>query len=32
LGFAEIDSVRIAAVRSQVPSLANRRAIPKSAG
>jgi predicted amidohydrolase len=30
LGFAEIDLARIAEVRAQVPSLANRRAIPKS--
>lgn len=30
LGFAEFDAARIAAVRAQVPSLANRRAIPKS--
>ena len=29
LGFAEIDLARIADVRSQVPSLANRRAIAK---
>lgn len=28
LGFAEIDPARIAAVRQQVPSLANRREIP----
>ena len=28
LGFAEIDPARIAAVRAQVPSLANRRALP----
>jgi len=28
LGFAEIDPARIAAVRGQLPSLANRRAIP----
>ncbi|MBC2666413.1 carbon-nitrogen hydrolase family protein [Novosphingobium flavum] len=28
LGFAEIDPARIAAVRAQLPSLANRRAIP----
>lgn len=28
LGFAEIDPVRIAAVRGQLPSLANRRNIP----
>ncbi len=28
LGFAEIDPARIAAVRGEVPSLANRRAIP----
>jgi len=31
LGFAEIDPARIAAIRAQVPSLANRREIPKSA-
>lgn len=30
LGFAEIDLARITAVRAQLPSLANRRAIPKS--
>jgi len=30
LGFAEIDPARIAAVRRQLPSLANRRDIPKS--
>jgi deaminated glutathione amidase len=30
LGFAEIDPARIAEVRRQLPSLANRRAIPKS--
>jgi predicted amidohydrolase len=30
LGFAEIDPARIAAVRRQLPSLANRRAIPGS--
>jgi deaminated glutathione amidase len=30
LGFAEIDPARIAEVRQQLPSLANRRAIPKS--
>lgn len=30
LGFAEIDAGRIAQVRGQVPSLANRRDIPKS--
>ena len=30
LGFAEIDPRRIASVRSQLPSLANRRAIPRS--
>lgn len=29
LGFAEIDPARIAAVRAQLPSLANRRAIPE---
>ena len=28
IGFAEIDPARIAEVRSQVPSLANRRAMP----
>lgn len=28
LGFAQIDLIRIAAVREQVPSLANRRSIP----
>jgi len=32
LGFAEINPARIAEVRGQVPSLANRRTIPKSAG
>jgi predicted amidohydrolase len=30
LGFAEIDPARIARVRAQLPSLANRRDIPKS--
>jgi predicted amidohydrolase len=30
LGFAEIDSARIAEVRAQLPGLANRRAIPRS--
>jgi deaminated glutathione amidase len=30
LGFAEIDPARIAEVRQQLPSLANRRPIPKS--
>ncbi|MBX9885478.1 MAG: carbon-nitrogen hydrolase family protein [Novosphingobium sp.] len=30
LGFAEIDLARIAEVRAQVPSLANRREIPRS--
>ena len=30
LGFAELDSARIADVRGQLPSLANRRAIPRS--
>ncbi len=30
LGFADLDLSRIAAVRSQLPSLANRRAIPRS--
>ncbi len=29
LGFAEIDPARIAQVRAQLPSLANRRAIPQ---
>ena len=29
LGFADIDLARIAEVRAQVPSLANRRAIPE---
>lgn len=29
LGFAEIDPARIAAVRAQLPSLANRRAMPR---
>lgn len=29
-GFAEIDAAHIAEVRAQLPSLANRRAIPKS--
>jgi len=29
LGFAEIDPARIAAVRAQLPSLANKRAIPQ---
>ena len=32
LAFAEIDLARIADVRGQVPSLANRRAIPKREG
>ena len=32
LGYAELDRRRIAEVRRQLPSLANRRAIPKSAG
>ena len=32
LGFAEIDPARIERVRAQLPSLANRRDIPKSAG
>lgn len=32
LGFAEIDPARIAEVRAQLPSLANRRPIPRSAG
>lgn len=31
LGFAEIDPARVAAVRAQLPSLANRREIPRSA-
>lgn len=31
MGFAEIDPARIAEVRQQLPSLANRRPIPKSA-
>ena len=31
LGYAEIDPARIAAVRAQVPSLANRRKVPRSA-
>ena len=31
LGFAEVAPERIGAVRAQVPSLANRRAIPTSA-
>lgn len=31
LAFAELDPARIAAVRGQLPSLANRRAIPRSA-
>jgi predicted amidohydrolase len=30
LGFADLDSARIADVRTQLPSLANRRAIPRS--
>lgn len=30
LGFAEIDAARIAEVRAQLPSLANRRPIPNS--
>jgi predicted amidohydrolase len=30
LGFCEIDLARIAAVRAQVPALANRRPIPTS--
>jgi predicted amidohydrolase len=30
LGFAEIDPARIADVRAQLPSLANKRAIPRS--
>jgi predicted amidohydrolase len=32
LGFADIDLARIADVRRQLPSLANRRSIPKSTG
>lgn len=32
LGFAELDPARIAAVRAQLPSLANRRAMPNWAG
>ncbi len=32
LGFADLDPERIAEVRRQLPSLANRRAIPKSTG
>jgi predicted amidohydrolase len=32
LGFAEIDLGRIAEIRQQLPSLANRRAIPTSIG
>lgn len=32
LGFAEIDSARIAEVRAQLPSLANRRPIPRFHG
>lgn len=32
LGFAEIDPVRTAEVRAQLPSLANRREIPRSSG
>jgi predicted amidohydrolase len=31
LGFAEIDPARIAEVRGQLPSLANRREMPQSA-
>jgi predicted amidohydrolase len=30
LGFAEIDPARIAEVRAQLPSLANKRAVPRS--
>jgi predicted amidohydrolase len=30
LAFAEIDRARIADVRAQLPSLANKRAIPRS--
>ena len=30
LGFAEIDPQRIAEVRAQLPSLANRRPVPTS--
>ncbi|MEO6387100.1 MAG: carbon-nitrogen hydrolase family protein [Croceibacterium sp.] len=32
LGFADIDLARVADIRRQLPSLANRRVIPKSAG
>ena len=32
LGFVDIDPARLAQVRGQLPSLANRRAIPNSAG
>jgi predicted amidohydrolase len=32
LGFAEIDPQRIAEIRAQLPSLANRRPIPRSSG
>ena len=32
LGFATIDSARTAEVRAQLPSLANRREIPRSTG
>jgi hypothetical protein len=30
LGFAEIDPRRIAEIRAQLPSLANRRPVPTS--
>jgi predicted amidohydrolase len=30
LGFAEIDPARIGEVRAQLPSLANKREIPRS--
>jgi hypothetical protein len=30
VGFAELDSSRIAEIRAQLPSLANRRPIPTS--
>ena len=32
IGFCDIDMARIAEVRAQVPSLANRREIPRAAG
>ena len=32
VGFATIDPARTAQVRAQLPSLANRREIPRSAG